>query len=124
MQRPALKRFGQHFLAPEWVVKVIKAIAPKPDDDFFEIGPGRGALTAPLAAGVRSLTAFEIDRGLAADLRASAPSNLEPVLGASNDSGVKSGAVRRMRDAIGRRLIALGGSVVADEGLRQRALHL
>jgi len=59
-----------------------------------------------------------------ADLRASAPSNLEPVLGASNDSGVKSGAVRRMRDAIGRRLIALGGSVVADEGLRQRALHL
>jgi hypothetical protein len=35
-----------------------------------------------------------------------------------------SGLVRRTRDAIGRRLIALGGSVVADEGLRQRALRL
>ena len=81
MQRPALKRFGQHFLAPEWVVKVIKAIAPKPDDDFFEIGPGRGALTAPLAAGVRSLTAFEIDRELAADLRATAPPNLTVIDG-------------------------------------------
>ena len=34
------------------------------------------------------------------------------------------GLLARTRDAVGRRLIALGGSVVADEGLRQRALHL
>jgi hypothetical protein len=34
------------------------------------------------------------------------------------------GIVTRTRDLVGRRLIALGGSVVADEGLRQRALHL
>ena len=58
-----------------------------------------------------------------ADLRASAPSTLEPSP-AARDAGASSGIVRRTRDAIGRRLIALGGSVVADEGLRQRALHL
>jgi hypothetical protein len=58
-----------------------------------------------------------------ADLRASAPSTLEPSF-ATRDAGATSGVVRRTRDALGRRLIALGGSVVADEGLRQRALHL
>jgi len=34
------------------------------------------------------------------------------------------GIVTRARDAVGLRLIALGGSVVADESLRRRALHL
>jgi hypothetical protein len=34
------------------------------------------------------------------------------------------GIVARTRDLVGRRLIALGGSLVADEGLRNRALHL
>ena len=58
-----------------------------------------------------------------ADLRASAPSTIEPAV-TIRDAGFTSGVVRRTRDAIGRRLIALGGSVVADEGIRQRALHL
>jgi hypothetical protein len=58
-----------------------------------------------------------------ADLRASAPSTIEPAV-TDGDSGSTSGVVRRTRDAIGRRLIALGGSVVADEGLRQRAMRL
>ena len=75
------KRFGQHFLEPAWVVKVAKAIAPAPDDDFIEIGPGRGALTAPLSEQARSVTAFEIDRDLAAALRATAPPNLTVVEG-------------------------------------------
>ena len=44
----ARKRFGQHFLEPVWVEKVVKAIAPQPDQDFIEIGPGPGALTRPL----------------------------------------------------------------------------
>jgi hypothetical protein len=35
-----------------------------------------------------------------------------------------AGMIARTRDAVGRRLIALGGSVVADEQLRHRALHL
>jgi 16S rRNA (adenine1518-N6/adenine1519-N6)-dimethyltransferase len=65
----ARKRFGQHFLEPAWVAKLIAAIQPRADDRFLEIGPGRGAITAPLAARVASLTAIEVDRDLAADLQ-------------------------------------------------------
>ena len=77
----ARKRFGQHFLEPVWVEKVIKAIDPRPDQDFLEIGPGPGALTRPLAARARSVTAFEIDRDLAAALEADRPVNLKVVEG-------------------------------------------
>ena len=77
----ARKRFGQHFLEPAWVVKVARAIQPGADDDFIEIGPGRGALTHPLTESARSVTAFEIDRDLAAALRDTAPSNLTVVEG-------------------------------------------
>jgi len=77
----ARKRFGQHFLEPAWVVKVVNAIAPAGDDEFIEIGPGRGALTAPLTAAAKTVTAFEIDRDLAAALRAAAPPNLTIVEG-------------------------------------------
>ena len=65
------KRFGQHFLEPVWVAKVIRAIDPQPGDHFLEIGPGRGALTRPLLERVTSVQAFEIDRDLAAELRGS-----------------------------------------------------
>jgi 16S rRNA (adenine1518-N6/adenine1519-N6)-dimethyltransferase len=67
------KRFGQHFLEPVWVAKVIQAIDPQPADHFLEIGPGRGALTGPLLDRVASVQAFEIDRDLAAALRTSGP---------------------------------------------------
>lgn len=77
----ARKRFGQHFLEPAWVVKVIDAIGPRAGDRFFEIGPGRGALTRPLTARTAHVTAFEIDRDLATALRETAPSNLEIVEG-------------------------------------------
>ena len=77
----ARKRFGQHFLEPAWIAKVMAAIAPKPDDEFIEIGPGRAALTRPLAEAARHVTAFEIDRDLAASLRAAAPPNLTVVEG-------------------------------------------
>ena len=63
------KRFGQHFLEPVWVAKVIRAINPQPDDHFLEIGPGRGALTRPLLEKASSVLAFEIDRDLADNLR-------------------------------------------------------
>jgi 16S rRNA (adenine1518-N6/adenine1519-N6)-dimethyltransferase len=75
------KRFGQHFLEPAWIEKVVRAIDPKPDEDFYEIGPGRGALTRPLAARARSLVAFEIDRDLTAELRRAALPNLTIVPG-------------------------------------------
>src|SRR5262249_4250954 len=77
----ARKRFGQHFLERAWVVKVVDAIAPRPDDRFFEIGPGRGALTRPLSERAARVTAFEIDRELGAALRETAPPNLEVVEG-------------------------------------------
>jgi 16S rRNA (adenine1518-N6/adenine1519-N6)-dimethyltransferase len=81
VKRPAKKRFGQHFLEPAWTAKLIQQIAPKPDDIFVEIGPGRGALTRPLAEHSRSVLAFEIDRQLAADLRATCPANVTIVEG-------------------------------------------
>jgi 16S rRNA (adenine1518-N6/adenine1519-N6)-dimethyltransferase len=46
----------------------VDALDPRPDDTFLEIGPGRGALTAPLAARVRKVVAIEIDRDLASTL--------------------------------------------------------
>jgi 16S rRNA (adenine1518-N6/adenine1519-N6)-dimethyltransferase len=77
----ARKRFGQHFLERPWVDKVIRAIDPRPSDVFIEIGPGRGALTTPLAAASRRVVAFEIDRELAQALTASARSTLTVVSG-------------------------------------------
>jgi len=77
----ARKRFGQHFLEPAWVEKVVRAIDPKPDQTFIEIGPGRGALTRPLATLAQAIVAYEIDRDLAADLRETAPPNVTIVQG-------------------------------------------
>lgn len=77
----ARKRFGQHFLEPVWVDKVIKAIAPRPDQDFIEIGPGPGALTRPLTRRAKSVTAYEIDRDLAAALADESIPNLTVVQG-------------------------------------------
>jgi 16S rRNA (adenine1518-N6/adenine1519-N6)-dimethyltransferase len=79
--RPARKRFGQHFLEPAWAEKLVSTIAPKPGDTMIEIGPGRGAITRPLAAAARHVVAFEIDRDLAGDLRASAPANVTIIEG-------------------------------------------
>jgi 16S rRNA (adenine1518-N6/adenine1519-N6)-dimethyltransferase len=73
------KRFGQHFLEPAWVAKVIDAIAPAPDEAFLEIGPGPGALTRPLAERCRRIIAVEIDRDLARALPSRVPQNVEVV---------------------------------------------
>ena len=77
----ARKRFGQHFLEPAWVEKLIQVIAPGKDQAFLEIGPGRGALTKPLAARARHVFAFEIDRDLAAGLRASSLADVTVIEG-------------------------------------------
>jgi 16S rRNA (adenine1518-N6/adenine1519-N6)-dimethyltransferase len=66
----ARKRFGQHFLEPAWVTKLVDALDAQPADRFIEIGPGRGALTLPLATRVADLVAVELDRDLAAHLSA------------------------------------------------------
>jgi len=76
MPRRPRKRFGQHFLEPAWIERVVGAIAPSRDQVFVEIGPGRGALTRPLAARTRHVLACEIDRDLVAGLVHAAIPNL------------------------------------------------
>ena len=71
MTPPVRKRFGQHFLHDRQVIeRIVAAVAPRPGERLVEIGPGRGALTGPLLAAAGRLDAVEIDRDLAADLRA------------------------------------------------------
>ena len=65
MSNRARKRFGQHFLvAPDVISDIVEAIAPQTDDDIVEIGPGRGAITLPLANSGASINAIEFDRDL------------------------------------------------------------
>lgn len=70
------KRFGQHFLSAAWAQKIIKAIAVERGDVFLEIGPGKGALTFPLAATGAPVLAVEIDRDLVQDLASRLPRNV------------------------------------------------
>jgi 16S rRNA (adenine1518-N6/adenine1519-N6)-dimethyltransferase len=45
----ARRRFGQNFLVSDGIIrKIVDAIAPRAGDTVVEIGPGLGALTAPL----------------------------------------------------------------------------
>jgi 16S rRNA (adenine1518-N6/adenine1519-N6)-dimethyltransferase len=63
------KRLGQHFLVdPAVIDAIVEQIAPQPGDALVEVGPGLGALTAPLLARGAALTVIELDRGLAARL--------------------------------------------------------
>lgn len=75
----ARKRFGQHFLEPAWVARLIAAVAPNSNETFIEIGPGRGALTAPLAERAGKVIAVELDRDLAATLAPRVPQNVRLV---------------------------------------------
>jgi len=68
--RRVRRRFAQHFLEPAWVTKVVAAIRPSSTELFFEIGPGYGALTEALVSAGATIVAIEIDRDLAAALRA------------------------------------------------------
>jgi 16S rRNA (adenine1518-N6/adenine1519-N6)-dimethyltransferase len=78
---PARKRFGQHFLERVWAEKVVRAITPQAGQTFFEIGPGRGAITTLLAASAGRVFAFEIDRDLAESLRRDGPQTVQVVEG-------------------------------------------
>lgn len=64
------KRFGQNFLVDDGIIdSIVAAIAPQRSDNLVEIGPGLGALTAPLLARLEHLHVIEIDRDLIALLR-------------------------------------------------------
>jgi 16S rRNA (adenine1518-N6/adenine1519-N6)-dimethyltransferase len=70
------RRFGQNFLAdPHYIDRIVAAIAPQPGDNVVEIGPGLAALTGRLIEGAGRITAIEIDRDLAARLRADFPAD-------------------------------------------------
>ena len=59
------KRFGQNFLTDKSTIKkIVNALNPRPDETIVEIGPGRGALTAPLLERAGQLVAIEFDRNL------------------------------------------------------------
>lgn len=59
------KRFGQHFLHDKYIIhKIVDAIAPHPNDNLIEIGPGLGALTCIMLPHVKRMTAIELDYDL------------------------------------------------------------
>lgn len=64
------KSLGQHFLRDGTIVEsILDLAAVGPDDRVLEIGPGTGALTAPLLSRGASVTAVELDSDLAQRLR-------------------------------------------------------
>jgi 16S rRNA (adenine1518-N6/adenine1519-N6)-dimethyltransferase len=77
------KRFGQHFLHDQGVLRrIADAVAPARGDALVEIGPGQGALTRLLLDRVDRLEAIEIDRDLAAGLAQAFPPDRLNVLSA------------------------------------------
>ncbi len=68
--RRSKPKLGQHFLVDSAApLRIIEALGDISRSTVLEIGPGRGALTSPLAKRARRLIAIEIDRVLAAQLR-------------------------------------------------------
>jgi 16S rRNA (adenine1518-N6/adenine1519-N6)-dimethyltransferase len=72
---------GQHFLRSASVERLLGVVDPRPEEVFFEIGPGAGALTIPLAERASRVVAVELDAGLARRVAATAPSNVEIIQG-------------------------------------------
>ena len=69
MHHQPRKRFGQNFLVDESVVdRIVAAVDSRPDQRIVEIGPGLGAMTAPLLRRTGRLDVIELDRDLAAAL--------------------------------------------------------
>lgn len=69
-QHRARKRFGQNFLRDLGIIsRIIRSIGPREGDRLVEIGPGQGALTAPLLEATGKLEVVELDRDLIPGLR-------------------------------------------------------
>lgn len=67
---PIRKNLGQHFLNdPRILGRIADALDLSGNETVIEIGPGRGSLTALLAARAKTLVLIEYDRALAAMLR-------------------------------------------------------
>ena len=66
----AKKRFGQHFLHDPYVIdRILRSVHPQRGETIVEIGPGPGALTAPLLKRIDRLTVVELDRDVIPHLR-------------------------------------------------------
>ncbi len=63
-------KLGQHFLHDQrYRTRILEALPLEAGEVVFEIGPGRGAMTALLAERARKVIAIEIDRALAQALQ-------------------------------------------------------
>jgi 16S rRNA (adenine1518-N6/adenine1519-N6)-dimethyltransferase len=72
---PAKSKLGQNFLQdPQAADRIVAALGDISTCTVVEIGPGRGAITETLAAKAGHVVAIELDRELAAALRAQFPS--------------------------------------------------
>jgi len=61
----ARKRFGQNFLINTAIIRqIVRAIGPTASDNIVEIGPGQGAITAPLLEHNPAINVIELDRDL------------------------------------------------------------
>ena len=66
----AKRRLGQHFLVDKRAPgRIVRALGITEDRPVLEIGPGRGALTAPLIQAAGRIAAVEVDGVLAEQLR-------------------------------------------------------
>ena len=62
MNIPIRKKWGQNYLIdPNISKKIIGILGANKNDPVLEIGPGRGALTAPLSIIAKQISAVEID---------------------------------------------------------------
>ncbi len=65
VSQPTRKRFGQHWLTSDRVLRhIVAAAAVTPQDSVLEIGPGTGILTQALLPLAQAVVAVEIDRDL------------------------------------------------------------
>lgn len=68
------RALGQHFLRDRGIARsIVGLVDPTPRDLVVEIGPGEGALTGELAVRAGRVVALEVDRALAAGIRARFP---------------------------------------------------
>jgi len=78
MKKSRRHALGQHFLVNSGVLKkIVQTIDPRSDDLIIEIGPGRGALTIPLAERAGRIIAIEKDKVLADRLESGKIPNLK-----------------------------------------------
>ena len=71
IDRIVRRRFGQNYLIDKSVIfQIVEKINPSKEDNFIEIGPGRGAITKNIQKNSKNLTLIEINKDNVDYLRA------------------------------------------------------